>query len=53
MTISEALEAYRERFGDAFPLMCRMGVEEQDIIDQIVECLEDGTEAVVDYAFDY
>ena len=42
MTYREALEAYRERFGDSFPLMMTMDWSDEEVIEEILRRLESG-----------
>lgn len=38
----ELMRQYEERFDDIFPLMCCMGMTEDEINDEIRTCLESG-----------
>lgn len=40
MTLDEAMDDYRMTFGENFPLMMVMGVDEDEIVDEIYECIE-------------
>lgn len=42
MTLDEAMDDYRRTFGENFPLMMFMGVDEEDIIEKIYECIDAG-----------
>ena len=42
MTLHEALDAYRERFNDAFPLMMVMEWTSDEIVAEIAARLESG-----------
>lgn len=53
MTLKKALEQYRERFGDAYPLMCRMGVDDSDKVAEILECLAQERPVKVNEIVDY
>lgn len=36
------LDEYHERFGETFPLMLCRGMDEEDIIQIVQKCLDDG-----------
>lgn len=40
--MNEKLDAYREKFGEQFPLMLCMGMPDKDIIKIIDKCLKSG-----------
>ena len=42
MTLDEAMGKYKERFDDQFPLYCAMGLDDEEIIEEIEECLREG-----------
>lgn len=53
MTIDEALDDYRMTFGEAFPLMCFMGVPEDVIIGEIYDCIDRETVFEPDEGVEY
>ena len=40
MSLEGAMDDYRRKFDDNFPLMCCMGMSEEEIIEEIYECIE-------------
>lgn len=38
----DSLQRYREKFGEAFPLMCCMGMSDDEVISVIDECVRSG-----------
>lgn len=42
MTYQEALKAYREKFGDIFPLMLVQDMTDDEVRQTIEKCLRDG-----------
>jgi hypothetical protein len=53
MTLQEALEAYRKRFGDIFPLRMVMEWTNEEIIDEIRERLRSGEPFEADEGLTY
>lgn len=42
MVLDELLSKYKEVFGEAFPLMCCMGMARSEIADTIRKCIDSG-----------
>jgi hypothetical protein len=42
MTLSEAMEAHREAFDETFPLIAVMDCTDDEIVQKIRACIEDG-----------
>lgn len=45
MTLEKALDAYREHFGENFPLLITGTASEDEIIDEIERCIETNKKA--------
>ena len=42
MKLEEALEAYKEKFDDVYPLYCTMGMSDEETAEDVERCIESG-----------
>lgn len=39
MTFEEALKAYKDKFGEQYPLYCALGMSDAEIVEEIEICI--------------